>query len=64
MKTTLELTAEQEAQAQELATRLTEAIAADVLRSRNGGGERGEVGALGRGGGERGSRRGTGACTG
>jgi hypothetical protein len=32
MKTTLELTTEQEAQAQELATRVTEAIAADVLQ--------------------------------
>jgi methionine-rich copper-binding protein CopC len=32
MKRTLELTTEQEAQAQELATRITEAIAADVLR--------------------------------
>jgi len=32
MHSTLELTAEQEAQAQELATRITEAIAADVRR--------------------------------
>ena len=32
MKSTQELTAEQEAEAQELATRITEAIAADVLR--------------------------------
>jgi hypothetical protein len=32
MKGTLELTAEQEAQAQELATEITQAIAADVLR--------------------------------
>jgi hypothetical protein len=32
MHSTLELTAEQEAQAEELATRITEAIAADVLR--------------------------------
>ncbi len=32
MKTTLDLTTEQEAQAQELATRVTEAIAADVLQ--------------------------------
>ena len=32
MRSTQELTAEQEAEAQELATRITEAIAADVLR--------------------------------
>lgn len=32
MKSTPELTAEQEAQAQELATRISEAIASDVLR--------------------------------
>jgi hypothetical protein len=32
MKSTIELTAEQEAQAQELTTKITEAIAADVLR--------------------------------
>jgi hypothetical protein len=32
MKSTTELTVEQEAQAQELATRITEAIASDVLR--------------------------------
>lgn len=32
MKRAQELTAEQEAEAQELATRITEAIAADVLR--------------------------------
>ena len=32
MRSTLELTAEQEAEAQDLATRITEAIASDVLR--------------------------------
>jgi hypothetical protein len=32
MKSTVELTAEQEAEAQELATRVSEAIASDVLR--------------------------------